>query len=297
MKDQFGYLLFRLASAVFGLLPESGMRHVGEALGRIANARKTSKRPLLEHHMRRVLGQAAPDSEIQEAVRSMYSSYGRYWAETFWLRPRRHDAVISRVERVGFHHIDEAKETNTGIIFALPHMGNWEVAGLVADEIGVRCLAVAEHLSNDKITEWFVDIRNQLGIDIVLTSDPKRNSKLIRTLKSGKAIALLADRDVTGRGLETEFFGEKTRMPAGPIGLADMTGATLLPVGVYFNKGPGHRIVVHPPVILPQFDDREDRVSAGAALMATQLEEIVLEAPAQWHLFQPNWPTDPGYRP
>jgi KDO2-lipid IV(A) lauroyltransferase len=296
VKELFGYLLFRFAAAAFGLLPESWMRRVGECLGRAANARNTKKRPLLEHHMRRVLGASRPEPEIQDAVKAMYESYGRYWAETFWVRPRRHDAVTAKVERIGFSHIDDALAEGNGVIFALPHMGNWEVAGLVADEIGARVLAVAEHLSNDRITDWFVDVRNQLGMDIVLTSDPKRNSKLIRTLKAGKAIALLADRNVTGRGLEVEFFGETTRMPAGPVGLADMTGASLLPVGVYFKRGAGHRIVVHPPVRLPDVEVREDRVAAGAALMAAELEKIILDSPSQWHLFQPNWPSDPGYR-
>lgn len=297
MKDLIGYLFFRFAAAIFGLLPESWMRHTGETLGRAANTRKTKKRPLLEHHMRRVLGEEASASEVQNAVKAMYESYGRYWAETFWVRPRRHDSVTAQVERIGFTHIDEAIAAGDGVIFALPHMGNWEIAGLVADEIGARVLAVAEHLSNERITNWFVEVRNQLGIDIVLTSDPKRNSKLIRTLKAGKAIALLADRDVTGRGVDVKFFGEVTRMPAGPVGLADMTGARLIPVGVYFKKGAGHRIVVHPPVVLPDLEAREDRVAAGAVLMGAELEKIIRDTPAQWHLFQPNWPSDPGYRP
>jgi phosphatidylinositol dimannoside acyltransferase len=296
VKDLLGYVLFRFAAAAFGLLPESWMRNIGESLGRAANARKTTKRNLLEHHMRRVLGDGSPESEVQDAVKAMYESYGRYWAETFWVRPRRHDAVTAEVERIGFSHIDDAMEAGKGMIFALPHMGNWEIAGLVADEIGARALAVAEHLSNERITNWFVEIRNQLGIDIVLTSDPQRNSKLIRTLKAGKPIALLADRDVTGRGLETQFFGEVTRMPAGPIGLADMTGASLLPVGVYFKKGAGHRIVVHPPIVVPDIQAKDARIAAGAALMAAELEKIILESPGQWHLFQPNWPSDPGFR-
>ncbi len=296
MKDFFGYLAFRVASALFGLLPESWMRHLGEALGRLAYRRKTAKRPLLESHMRRVMGPDTPPGDIDRAVRRMYESYGRYWAETFWLRPRRHDAVTAAVERIGFEHIDEAKAAGDAMVFAIPHMGSWEVAGLLADEIGVRVLAVAEQLSNDRITQWFVRIRNELGIDIVLTSDPKRNSKLIRTLKEGKSIALLADRDVTGRGLVTTFFGEDAKMPAGPAGLADLTGARLIPVGAYFKQGRGHRIVVHPPVRIPDLETRDQRVAAGAALLARELEAIVLEDPPQWHLFQPNWPSDPGYR-
>ncbi len=246
--------------------------------------------------MRRVLGPDATDEAVEAAVVGMHRSYGRYWAETFWLRPRRHDSVCEAVERHNFEIIDKAKADGKGMIFAIPHLGSWEVAGLVADEIGVRALAVAEHLSNERVTDWFINVRNGLGIDIVLTSDPKRNSKLIRRLRAGQSIALLADRDVTGRGLTTEFFGEKAKMPAGPAGLADLTGAALIPVGAYFKKGRGHRIVIHEPIEVPDLEKREARVEATAARLADTLEEIILEAPEQWHLFQPNWPSDPGYR-
>ena len=32
-------------------------------------------------------------------------------------------------------------------------------------------------------------------------------------------------------------------------------------------------------------------------ILATELEYLIRRAPEQWHLFQPNWPSDPGYMP
>lgn len=296
MTKLVAYAAFRAAAAIFGVFPESWMRRVGEWLGRRRAAGKSKKRPLLTAHMRRVIGQEASEAEIEAAVDRMYESYGRYWAETFWLRPRRHKGVGERVERIGFHHIDEALAQGKGIVFALPHLGSWETAGLVADDIGVRVLAVAEDLSNKKITDWFIKIRNALGIDIVLTTDPQRRSKLIRRLKAGGAIALLADRDVTGTGLTVEFFGEETNMPSGPVGLAALTGAALIPVGTFFQDGPGHRIEVHAPIVMPEAATRDERIHLGAALLANKLEEIIRIDPPQWHLFQPNWPSDRRYK-
>ena len=29
--------------------------------------------------------------------------------------------------------------------------------------------------------------------------------------------------------------------------------------------------------------------------LARELEYLIRRAPEQWHLFQPNWPSDPGY--
>jgi KDO2-lipid IV(A) lauroyltransferase len=167
------------------------------------------------------------------------------------------------------------------------------VAGAKAEDVGVPVLAVAESLPNPRITEWFVDVRNQMGIDIVLTGRGSRvTSALVERLEAGGAIALLADRDLSGRGIEVEFFGERTTIPAGPVSLADRTGAVLLTVGCYFSDGQGHTLVVHPPLELPTAGTTEERVAEGSQRLARALEDIIRRAPEQWHLFQPNWPSD-----
>lgn len=292
MKDLLGYIPFRLGAGLFSLLPERWARWIGEWGGSLAARRRSGRYPLLESHMRRVLGPEASEPHVHAAVEGMYRSYGRYWTDTLWFRPRRRDFLLSVVERVHFEPVYRSIESGNGRIFALPHVGNWEVAGLIADEIGSPVVAVAEHLPNQRITDWFIDVRNHFGIDIILTSDPQRTTKLMRILKTGGAVALVADRDVTGRGVEVEFFGETTTMPAGAVALADATGADLLPVGSYFKEGRGYRIVVHDPVDLPSGGTREERIRHGVQDFATVLEEIIREEPSQWHLFQPNWPSD-----
>ncbi len=292
MKSWLTYIPFRIAAALFGLLPEPAVRYLGETAGGIAYRRGSERNHLLRRHMRRVLGPEASPEEVERAVEGMYRSYGRYWSETFWFRPRRKQAIIEGVERVNFDPIFEAKRLGKAIVFAVPHMGNWEIAGIIAKEIGTPIVAVAEDLPNKLITRWFIDVRAKFDIDIVLTTDPARRSKLVRTLKDGGALALLADRDVTGKGIEVEFFGERTTIPAGPVALADLTDAALIPVAVYFQDGPGYRIVVRDALELPGGDNRSDRVAKGAQALAHVLEEMIREAPAQWHLFQPNWPSD-----
>jgi len=292
VKSWLIYIPFRIAAGLFGLLPEPAVRWIGERGGGALYRRDSGRAPLLARHMRRVLGSDAPEADVEVAVKGMYRSYGRYWAETFWFRPRRKKAITSRVERINFDPIFEAKRAGRGIVFAVPHMGNWEIAGIIAQEIGVPILAVAEDLSNEHITDWFVAVRDKFDIDIVLTTDPKRRSKLIRTLQGGGAIALLADRDITGRGIAVDFFGERTTVPAGPVALADLTDSALIPVGVYFQEGAGHRIVVHDAVVLPGGESRAERVARGAQEVANVLENMIREAPSQWHLFQRNWPSD-----
>lgn len=297
MKDWLAYVLFRIAAGVFGALPESVVRKIGTRVGSLAATRDKARRPLLASHMRRILGSDANESDVQDAVDAMYRSYGRYWAETFWFRPRRRAAIIDGVERVHFEPVLAASRAGRGIVFAVPHVGNWEMAGLIAGDLDLNLMAVAEDLPNWRITDWFLDVRARFGIDIVLTSDEAGRSKMIRRLKEGGALALLADRDVTGRGVSVEFFGEMTTMPAGPAALAELTNSTLLPVAAYFKEGRGYVIEVGDPIEIPDGGSRSERVRLGTQAVAKALEELIRKRPSQWHLFQPNWPSDARYAP
>lgn len=290
MNGRLGYLVLRGLGAIFGLLPEPAMRRGGELAGILVSFFAGGQKQLLRSHLTRVLG---PVPDLDRRVRAMFASYGRYWAEVFWVRPRRKREILGHAGVVGLEHIEEAKQKGAGIILALPHLGNWEAAGAKAEEVGIPVLAVAERLPNQRLVDWFIGVRRALGIDVVLADSGRRVTEaLIERLRAGETVALLADRDLTGRGVEVDFFGERTTIPAGPVALADRTGATILPVGCYFNRGRGHTFVVHPPLELPEGAPRTVRVDLGAQSLARVLEEIIEEAPEQWHLFQPNWPSD-----
>jgi KDO2-lipid IV(A) lauroyltransferase len=151
--------------------------------------------------------------------------------------------------------------------------------------------AVAERLANQRITDWFTAMRGGFGIEIVLaTGGGDVMRQLEAMLADNKGVALLSDRDLKGRGVEVEFFGEKTTLPAGPATLAIRTGAPLFPVGTYFEDG-GHRVVITDPIEVPA-GSRAEQVRAMTQELAHRLETLISAAPLQWHLVVPNWPSD-----
>ena len=290
MKERLGFLAYRSFTAVLGVLPEPAMRRLGEGLGRLAWYIAPGRRRLVQRHLRRVLGD---DAEVQRRSKLMFARYGRYWAEVFWLRPNRRSEMVEHSDIINEETLHRSKRAGNGIILVLPHMGNWEVAGAVAASIGIPVLAAAENLPNPLITDWFVEIRKMVGIDIVLIGKGLRaSSELAKRLEAGGTVALLSDRDLSGRGVPVVFFGEETTMPAGPVALADRTGAAIHVVGSYFKKGRGHIYKVAEPLALPDHADRDQRIAAGVQSFAEVLEEMIRIAPEDWHLFVPNWPSD-----
>lgn len=290
MKGLPGYLAYRCFSGLFGLLPEPVMRGVGKALGWVASFFARDRFAMAMRHQRRVQG---PDVNARRAARRVFVHYGRYWAEIFWARPRRRRHILARTSIEGIEILHEARDSGRGIILALPHIGNWEAAGLRASEEQTRVLAVAEDLGNERIVQWFIRMRNLMEIDVLIARRGARvTGELLKRLEAGGVVALPSDRDIKGRGIPVEFFGEATTLPAGPAALAERTGAVLLPVGTYFGEGGRFDFVVEPPLEVAAGETREERVAGTAQALATAFERIVRRAPEQWHLLQPNWPSD-----
>lgn len=289
MKEYLAYLGLRAGVGLVGLLPGPVVRGLGEAFGGVWAVFDRERKSMARRHADRVIDNGAdPDAVSTQMMRS----YGRYYAEALWARARRVDGMLSDTEVEGLEKVISAHERGTGMIYALPHMGNWEAAAPVAIAEGIPVVAVAEVLPNRRITDWFTQMRAEFGIEIVLaTGRVEVMRKLEQAIADNKAVALLSDRDLKGKGVEVEFFGERTTMPPGPATLAVRTGAPLFPVGCYFKDG-GYRVVVRDPLEIPEDGSRSEKVVALTQALARELEKIISEAPEQWHLVVPNWPSD-----
>jgi lauroyl/myristoyl acyltransferase len=289
VKDLVAYWALRAGVGLIGLLPKKTARSLGILAGRLWHAFDRTRRDMAQRHMSRVLG---PESDAKRASAAVMQSYGRYWAEALWVRGKKVPGLLAGTEVEGLDMVLAARDAGKGMVFALPHLGNWEVAAPIAISHDIPVIAVAEDLSNRRLTDWFTSMRGDFGIEIVLATG---RIEVMRKLEAGiaqnKAIALLSDRDLKGRGVQVEFFGEPTTIPPGPATLAVKTGAPLFPVGTYFN-GDGHRVVVRPAIPIPEAETRSMQVKLMSQLLASELEQLIREAPEQWHLVVPNWPSD-----
>ena len=104
-------------------------------------------------------------------------------------------------------------------------------------------------------------------------------------LRENRIVCLLGERDLARRGVPVTFFGEPTRMPAGPAKLAVETGAPLLPVHCWFtDDGWGFR--VHPEI------DVTGGIGPATQALADCFAADIAEHPADWHMLQPLWLDD-----
>jgi lauroyl/myristoyl acyltransferase len=249
----------------------------------------------LRANLRRVLGNGAPASVLDEVVATSMRRYARYWLETFRLPKMDHRAIAETVDRntTGAHFIDAARAAGKGFVLALPHMGNWDVAGVwLIDRYREPFTTVAERLKPESLFDRFVEYRQGLGMEVLALTGAERSavSVLTERLQAGRGICLVADRDLSNQGIDVEFFGETARMPAGPAMLAAITGATLIPVGTWFTED-GWGLRMCPPIELTGQRLR-DRVQTATQLLADRFAEMISEHPTDWHMLQRFWLAD-----
>jgi KDO2-lipid IV(A) lauroyltransferase len=286
---------FRTGALLARALPGAMAEGLATPIGFGASFANAERRAMIERHLRRVNPHWTP-WRMRQAVQDAFDSYARYWIEALRLPTLPARTIERGFDVDGYdRHIVGALDRGTGVILALPHLGGWEWAGRWLAVRGHKLTVVVEQIDPPELFEWFTKLREDLGMNVVALG-PDAGKAVVQALQDNEIVCLLCDRDISRRGVEVEFFGERTTLPAGPATLSLRTGAPLLPVAVYFTRRLyGHFAVVRPPVPTERRGKLRDDVARVTQFLAQELEYLIRRAPEQWHLFQPNWPSDPGY--
>ncbi|QGU04754.1 phosphatidylinositol mannoside acyltransferase [Corynebacterium comes] len=240
---------------------------------------------MLRRNLTRVVG---AENVTAELVRNSVRSYARYWREAFRLPAIMDDPELdARLMRgfVGREHLDASHRSGRGVVLALPHSGNWDMAGMFIVRHYGGVTTVAERLKPEVLYDAFVDYRESLGIEVLAHAGGKSPYPRLReVLESGGIVALVGERDLKRRGVKVNFFGEETTMPVGPARLAMDTGAALHVAHLWFTDD-GWGLSVSEEICV---DTLEDTVQRTADHFAAN----IAAHPTDWHMLQPLWPAD-----
>ncbi|MEV5651186.1 phosphatidylinositol mannoside acyltransferase [Nocardia sp. NPDC052254] len=281
-------------------LPEATARRCfdfgGDWAARRANRamRRGGQPNQLRRNLSRVIG-VDPHEVPDELIAASMRSYARYWREAFRLPTLDHAALAGSPLMPpphGIEHLDAALERGRGAVFVLPHSGNWDMAGMWLVQNYGGFTTVQERLRPESLFERFLAYRESLGFEVFPLTGGEQPpfGQLAERLRRNRVVCLLGERDLTGRGVPVEFFGERTWMPAGAAKLAAETGAAILPVHAWFTVDDqgreGWGLKTEAPV------DISDGVAAATQRLADRFAANIAEHPADWHMLQPLWEGD-----
>ena len=239
--------------------------------------------------LRSNLKRAKPDItslDLDLLVFTAMRSYMRYWCDTFRFPDWSPERVRGTVTVTNEHLLLDAISAKTGVIVSLPHAGNWDHAGAYFCAKGIPLVTVAERLKPEKLFLKFLQYRQAMGME-VLPLDGRVLGTLAQRLRQGALVALVADRDLSRTGIDVEFFGGPSRMPAGPALLALKTNAPLITAFVSYTDSGIH--IDFKLIILPSAGSEAQKVSEMVQMTAKHFEEGISEHPEDWHMLQRIW--------
>ena len=295
-RDQLTELGYAAGWRLTRMLPLPAARalfNAGADRAAKANGPSTQR---LRRNLRTVVGPGMPEAELDELVRAGLRSYARYWMEAFRLPSQSRQDFLTDFDLLNADEFNAVLAEGNGLILALPHVGNWDAAAAWASTNDWRLISVMERLRPASLFDRFMAYRESLGIEILPLTGGQRAplDVLAEKATQGYMVALLADRDLSARGVEVRFFGGRTRMPAGPALLALQTGAALFAVDMFYDPDKCNAVLHRIPMPDPAEGGLDVRVKIVTQRLADAFAIGIAEHPQDWHMLQRLWLDEPA---
>jgi phosphatidylinositol dimannoside acyltransferase len=287
LTDRAASAAYKAGWLAVRVIPERLARWVFARIADYLWRRRGKSVQQLEANLHRVAPDAS-DAELRKLSRAGMRSYLRYWVEAFRLPTMATERITSGMSVAGEEQSALAHiRAGRGVIFALPHTGNVDLAAAWIMTRGFGQISViAERLKPESVFRQFVAYRESLGMEVVPhTGGPSPFGVMAQRLRQGRLVCIVADRDLSAGGVEVELFGEKARIGAGPAALAVRTGAALMPVTLWFTPD-GWRGRIYPEIPVPSDGTRPEKVAAMSQQLAAVWQQGISEHPEDWHMLQ-----------
>lgn len=231
----------------------------------------------LRRNLTYATGSPVNDDLLRAAIKSYFRSFYEVLALPAWSATE----IRRRISVVNEHVLRDAY-AGSGAVVALPHSGNWDLAGAWACVTGMPVTTVVEQLPPDEFAA-FLAFRERLGMQVLSHRDPAVLTTLMGAIRRGRVVSLVADRDLAGTGVPVSWRGQPITMPAGPALVARRTGAALLPAVCQFTDD-GMAIIIGSPI---QPRPGRDGLIAMMQQVADFFADTIAKHPQDWHMMQP----------
>jgi phosphatidylinositol dimannoside acyltransferase len=282
LRDAAVRRIYRVGWRIAGKLPRPLVTVIISVASRRAARHNGTHVQALRHNLTAATGAPASNDLVRAALASYLRNIYEMLALPSW--PAR--KVINQVEVVGELEL-RSMVAARGAVVALPHSGNWDLAGAWACLTRLPVTTVAEELGGGDF-EAFVGFRERLGMEVLSHRDRAAVAELVGAIRRGRVVCLLADRDLEGRGVPVRWRGQRVTMPAGPAMVARRSGAALVPAICQYTPT-GMRIVLGAAV---KHRPGRDGLIAMTQEVADFFAARIAAKPEDWHLMQPFFPAE-----
>lgn len=290
------YVLVRALCGVVGILPYRPALVVAAGFAGVAYALFGTRRAEALHRIRSVLGDTCSPRRARSIAWQSVRNMAFNAVEVIHISRRGPDALPTRidldtaVEKVRAY-MDE--HPGRGGVFACPHLGNWELAGLVVPSMGIPMFTLTGRQSNPLVQDYLQRLRHSPDVELIPRGSGTTLRKVFANLKKGKFLAIMPDLRSKQPGVLVRFLGGEANLYPG---MGTFARQVRVPIFVAVMKRDGwtrHTIELHGPFEPDPSLPKEEDAARLSQIVMDILEAEIRADPGQWFWFNKRWILDP----
>jgi len=225
--------------------------------------------------------------EINRIRRNTFRNFAKYLVDFFRFSKLDNTYINKHIKVENREFLDEALKKGKGAITLTAHLGNWELGGVIISLLGYNFSAVALPHQNKKVNDFFNNQRASKGIKVIPLGNAVR--QCLSVLKNNEVLALVGDRDFSGKGIVMDFFNRPTFFPEGPAAFSLKTGACIVPGFMVRNSNDGFTLRFEKPLELVSTGDKQKDLNKIIGHYKLIFEDYIRRYPDQWYMFRRFW--------
>ncbi|MFQ5645820.1 MAG: lysophospholipid acyltransferase family protein [bacterium] len=278
--------------ALARVLSRPSALRLGAVLGELGFWLTPRDRRICRKNLDSVFKNQKSGREKREIALGAYRNLGKSFFEVLQLERYHAGNMKELVTLKGEEHYKKEFEAGRRVIFCTGHIGNWELLPFGLCVTGCHGAVMARRVNNEGIDRLTRRMREHYNVKtIVRDPDIATTRKVIRQIKKpGELFGIVMDQDTKGvEGIFVDFLGKAAFTMTGPVSLALITGASLIPSFV-IRQPDGHNVIeFHPAVRIRRTRDKAADIRKYTAELNRIIGKVILSHPDQWIWMHRRW--------
>ena len=285
------YYLGRVAAYFAYLLPIKVSLAIAGFLGGVTFRLLGKYRNIAIENLTAALGSEKSPAEIRAIALRVFENIAKNSVELLNF-PRLTKENLSRLVTVKNRDaLDAAFKKGKGVIILTAHFGNWELVGVTFRLLGCPGQVIGRRIYFHKYDEFLNSLRRVHDVQVIYRDDSPK--KMLKVLKDNTILGILADQDVDSvDGVFVNFFARPAYTPMGPVLLARVSGAVILPTLMIRESDAHHTLMIENPVELVDTGNKEADLITNTQKWSDVIESYIRKYPEQWVWMHRRWKTE-----
>jgi KDO2-lipid IV(A) lauroyltransferase len=281
------YIAFQIIAFLVMLLPLSGARWLGRSLGVFVFDVLGYRKAVTLENLKRAFPEKS-DDELQHIARGAFRNVGISLFELVWFPRMSADRLRSLVHFDRPDLIKEAFSEGKGVLMLTAHFGNWELlAQSIFVSFGFPVNVIVKTQANRLVDRSINKRRVRFGNKIIPMETSLR--EVLRALRDGEAVGLVADQAAPKENVPVEFFGAMVPTHQGPSVFSLKMGSPI--VAIFSVRRADGSYDMH--VIRVPSADLRGYTEENATELTTRhvkiTEDVIRRFPDQWMWMHKRW--------